>query len=154
MQDNQVVNQEEIMSLLQAPVDFDEIVPEPVTVTWIDFQEYKDKVGDLNVIRRKPVKRSSLINTYVPVKVLNKMMAGQDKMRKLQALRAKDPTQVNGDIQQEMVIWMADQILNVWKLSEPEMTLDKLLEGVDLKKILGLFSLFFGNLLTGMNKPQ
>jgi hypothetical protein len=55
-------------------------------------------------------------------------------------------------MQQEMMDWMSTQVLNVWTLTEPDMTMEKLRDGVGFQKIFGLFNLFFANQLAGLNK--
>ncbi len=45
-----------------------------------------------------------------------------------------------------MLIWMAKEVLRVWKLTpgEHDMTLKRFLLGLDMTQVKGLFSLFFG----------
>lgn len=141
------------LNLLQTSTSFDEVLPEPITVTWVEYVPFEVTLEDgRKVTRRKPVNRKSEINTYVPVVILHKMMASQEKLKKLQAIRAKN-AEIDSGMQQEMIGWMHQQVLNVWQLTEPDMTLDKLSEGIDFKKTFGLFNCFFGNLLTGLSKP-
>ena len=143
---------QEALAMLGGTTSFDEVLPEPITVGWIEYIEQEQMVGGIRMTKRKAIKRVSEIETYVPVKILNRMMASQEKIKKLQALRSQDPTQLDGQTQKDMVDWMSSQVLSVWQLTEPAMTLEKLQEGLDFKKTLGLFNLFFGNLLQGMNK--
>lgn len=150
MNNNQVVNPNEF---LQASTTFDEVLPEPITVTWVEFVEGEKQLPDGRTIKvRKPFQRKSEINTYVPVRILNKMMASQEKIKRIQAARSKGPENIDMQTQQEMVSWMEEQVLNVWQLSEPDMTIEQLHDGLDFKKIFGLFSFFFGNLLGTFNK--
>lgn len=138
--------------LMESSTNFDEVLPEPVMVRIVEFVEYEAELNGQKVYRRKPVQRVAEINTYVPLRVLHKMMASQEKIRRIQAARA-NPNQIDGAMQQEMIDWITQQVLSVWKLTEPDMTAERLQEGLDLKKIMGLFSLFFGNLQTGMGSP-
>lgn len=138
---------------LQASTTFDEVLPEPIKIVWGEYVDYRETLEDgREVTRRRLVRRVSEINTYVPVKILNRMMASQERIKKIQALRTKSPDQVDGQSQQEMIDWMSQQVLNVWQLTEPDMTIEKLQEAFDFKKIFGLFNLFFGSLLAGLNK--
>ena len=142
--------QEELArKLLEAPTVFDDMLPEPIQVSIVTFVEEDVMVGNVKMRRRRPTARIAEIGTYVPMLVLNKMMKSQTKIKQLQDLRANSG---DTDVQTETMQWMAEQVCEVWKLSEPEMTPQKLMEGLDFKKILGLFNIFFGNLLQGMNK--
>lgn len=141
-----------LQSLFDSSVNFDEVIPEPVIVSLVDYIEYEATLGDQKVIRRKPVIRKAEIGTYVPMKILHRMMSSQEKIRKIQAIRSTKNGQMDGQTQQEMMDWMTEQVVNVWKLTEPDMTTDRLQESLDFRKIFGLFNLFFGNLLTGQNK--
>lgn len=128
---------------LQASTTFDEVLPEPIKIVWGEYVDYRETLEDgREVTRRRLVRRVSEINTYVPVKILNRMMASQERIKKIQALRTKSPDQVDGQSQQEMIDWMSQQVLNVWQLTEPDMTIEKLQEAFDFKKIFGLFNLF------------
>ena len=146
-----MMDQEEIAKmLLNAPTAFDDVLPQPVRISLIEFHNYTVEVNGVEVIRRKPIQRIAEINTYVPLAILHRMMAGQEKIKRLQKLRSQQGDDTAG--QQELMAWMTEQVLSVWKLTEPEMTLDGLIEGLDFKKVFGLFNLFFGNLLQGLNK--
>lgn len=124
---------------------FDEVLPEPITVSLVEFVEYKTKEG---VTRRKPAIRNAEINTYVPMKIFHRMMASQEKIRAIQDVRAKAVGgKLDDDSQQTMLLWMVDQVLQVWKLTEPDMTADALTEGLSFQKVIGLFGVFFGDLL-------
>lgn len=150
MNNNQVVNPNEFLT---ASTTFDEVLPEPITVTWIEFIDGEKQLSDGRTVKiRKPVQRTSEINTYVPVRILNKMMSSQEKIKRIQAARAKGPENIDMQTQQEMVNWMEEQVLNVWQLSEPDMTIEMLHDGLDFKKTFGLFNFFFGNLLGASNK--
>lgn len=143
-------DQEELArKLLEAPTVFDDMIPEPIKVSIVAFLEEDVTVGGIKMRRRKPVSRVAEIGTYVPMLILNKMMKSQAQIRKLQAMREQSG---DTEVQAETMQWMAEQVCAVWQLSEPDMTVQKLMEGLDFKKILGLFNLFFGNLLQGLNK--
>lgn len=148
----EVTSQEELIkNLMETPTVFDDMIPEPIRVSLVEFISYEVDVEGVIVTRRKPIIRVAEINTYVPLIILNKMMASQEKLKKLQALRAKQGDS-DSELQQETMQWMTEQVTEVWKLTEPDMTVQKLAEGLDFKKILGLFNRFFGSLLVGLNK--
>lgn len=128
--------------------NFDEVLPEPVQVTMISFEEYEAAgPGKEKVLRRRPVKRIAEINTYVPMRIFHKMMSSQEKLRAIQAKRLGPDSTLNSEEQQVMLDWMVGQVLAVWKLTEPEMDEEKLTEGLSFQKVIGLFGLFFGDLL-------
>lgn len=139
------------MDLLTTTSQFDEVLPEPVRVSLVEYQEKPtgevDEQGNPIVIR-VPRVRTTLINTYVPMRVLHSMMASQEKMKRMQGLQAQAASgQLSEENQQLMLEWMIAQVLAVWKLTEPNMTADKLTEGLSYQKVFGLFGLFFGDLL-------
>jgi hypothetical protein len=129
--------------LLNQSTDFSEVLPEPIEVTLIEYEETEvgERKDGTPIIRRDPVARSAFINTYVPMKVFHQMMASQERLRKAQAANPSDSDQ------QAMLGWMTQQVLAVWQLTEPDMDFDVLSEGLSFQKILGLFSAFFGNQL-------
>lgn len=138
---------------LQGATSFDEVLPEPIKIVWAEYVSYQERLEDgREVTKRRLVRRESEINTYVPVKILNRMMASQERIKKLQGLRNKGADQIDGQSQQEMIDWMAQQVLNVWQLTEPDMSLERLQEAFDFKRLFGLFNLFFGSLLAGLSK--
>lgn len=124
---------------------FDEVLPEPINISIVEFVEYKTKDG---ITRRKPHIRVAEIYTYVPMKIFHRMMASQEKIRAIQEVRARAlDGKLDDESQQTMLHWMVDQVLQVWNLTEPDMTSDKLTEGLGFKKVIGLFGVFFGDLL-------
>ena len=133
---------------------FDEVLPEPIRVSLIDFKNKdtgeKDEDGN-PILVREPRARIAYINTYVPMKVLHRMMSSQEKLRRMQGL-AKAGASEEGN--QVMLTWMTEQVLEVWRLTEPNMTAEKLSEGLSYQKIFGLFGRFFGDLLKQLNAKQ
>lgn len=130
---------------LAGSTTFDEVLPEPIMVSLVEFVPYQTEDG---VTRRKPKIRTAEINTYVPMKIFHRMMASQEKIRAIQDVKAKsDKGKLDEQSQQTMLLWMIDQVLQVWNLTEPEMTADKLTEGLSFQKVIGLFGVFFGDLL-------
>lgn len=139
-----------------APLD--EVLPEPVLVTWVEFVEEEAKEEDGSPILdaegkpeiiRKPRLRKSLISTYVPMKVFHKMISSQEKLQRLKVLKAQG--QVSDTEREETMAWVISQVSEVWRLTEPNMTDEKLEEGLSFQKIFGLFSRFFGDLLRQWN---
>jgi hypothetical protein len=75
------------------------------------------------------------------MKVFHAMMASQERLKRAAAMSPEDTDQ------QAMIGWMTEQVLAVCRLTEPDMTLDALVEGLSFQKVLGLFSAFFGSQL-------
>jgi hypothetical protein len=129
---------------------FDEVLPIPIKVSFMDYVPYKAG-EDLNgqpIIRNKPVPRMAEISTYVPMKIFHGLIASQKKLRKIRDAAAK----LDNAVDDETFTWMGEQVLGVWVLTEPDMTLDRLISGLDMFKIMGLFSLFFDSLLKHLNQ--
>lgn len=130
--------------------EFDEVLPVPIKVSFMDFVPY-EAGKDLNgkpIIRNKPVPRLAEISTYVPMKIFHGLLASQRKIAKIR----NAATKADGEIDEETFNWMAEQVLSVWKLTEPDMTFDRLVSGLDPFKLMGLFALFFDNLLKKMGQ--
>jgi hypothetical protein len=129
--------------LLNQSTDFSEVLPEPIEVTIVEYEEIQVEVDKHRkpIMRREPVARTTWINTYVPMRVFHQMMASQERIKRAQALNPDDSDQ------QAMIGWMTEQVLAVWRLTEPEMTLEALVDGLSFQKVLGLFSAFFGSQL-------
>ena len=139
----------EALSALTSVDSFDEMLPQPVRVSLVDFQPYeagKDLSGQ-PIIRNKPVIRTAEISTYVPMKIFHGLIASQEKLNRIRKAGAE-----GGAPSDEMLQWMSEQVLAVWKLTEPDMTLDRLTSGLDMFKIMGLFQHFFGSLLNRANR--
>lgn len=129
--------------------DFDDVLPDDVHVSIVEFIEVEHDVEGRKIRRRKPVKRTATISTYVPMKIFHRMMASQDKVRRFQAMKQNDG-QVSTENQQIMLEWMTQQVTAVWQLTEPDMTEEKISEGLSFQKIMGLFGLFFGDQLKSL----
>lgn len=124
-------------------VNLDEVTDESVSVT---IREY---AVDPETMKRKGTWRKTELDAYVPMKIFNAMMAGREKALRSNKIRARAIDQ-GGDLNDDdpMVLWMLDCVLRVWKLTEPDMTLDRLQEGLDMKKTQALFYRFFGAALS------
>ena len=129
--------------------NFEDVLPLPVKVSLMEYKEVVvEEVGE-KVVRRKPHIRVAEINTYVPMSIFHGMLAGQERIRRLQALQqsVQDGNKDAISSQQELLEWLSEQVLAVWQLTEPDMTLKRLTDGIDFKRMLGLFGCFFGNQL-------
>ena len=145
-QNGHIANIESFDTMFGTMDTFDEVLPEPVRVSIVEFIPQKAEGTDANgdeTIIRVPRSRIATINTYVPMKILHRMMASQG------AQGAESP-----ENQQMMISWMIDQVLEVWRLTEPNMTAEKLAEGLSYQKVFGLFGRFFGDLLKQMNTQK
>lgn len=144
--------------IFSATTIFDDVLPEPVSVSLIEFKDTETGEKDDDgrpIIVRVPRRRVAIINTYVPMKVLHRMMASQERLKQVQGLQKQATAGALSEQNQEMMLsWMADQVLEVWKLTEPWMTAEKLTEGLSFQKVFGLFNLFFGDLLKQMKEQK
>ena len=172
MAEEEDINLEQARELLDgfAAVNLDEVSPETVTVALREFVEDKHaKAGYRVEVAHKE------IETFVPMFMFNRMLANQKRVAKLRKQRrvqseedeheedfdflaedepnfSKLTDQMFNDILRESepaIVWQAKEVLNVWRLTkgEEDMTLKKLLLGLDLPKIEGLFTRFFGGML-------
>lgn len=78
---------------------------------------------------RQPYTRTARIQNFVPLPIYNKMIATQKELR-------------GGNIEEQIPL-MTDLVLEVWQVSEPFMTLQKLNDGIDFPVIGALFKIFF-----------
>lgn len=153
--DMQDQEQTDALAMLGADANFDEVLPEPIDVEIIEFEDYETTQGNRKMRRRRPVKRIASINTYVPMKIFHRMLASQEKVRRFQQLMQQSKNgQAPADAQGEMIQWLINQVLSVWQLSEPDMTADALEEGLSMTKILFLFNLFFAEQLKNLGQRQ
>lgn len=131
-------------------VNFDEVIPEPVQVSIMEFTPQQVGFNEHHepVMRNTLQKRIALINTYVPMRILHRMMATQERMKIAQA---KNPDQQD---QQAIIQWISEQVLEVWKLTEPDMTYDRLTTGLVFQQIVGLFNRFFASQLKALGQQK
>lgn len=87
---------------------------------------------------RHPYTRTAHIQNFVPLPIYNKMIAMQKELR--------------GDKLEEQIPLMTNLVLEVWQVSEPWMTLQKLNDGIDFPVIGVLFKLFFNQSRLQKNK--
>lgn len=132
--------------------DFTEVLPEAIDVPFVEYVTYQagERPDGTPIMRRKIERSVRRIETYVPMIVFHKMMASQERIRKFQAMQRGDKGQMAPEGQQEMLAWMVEQVLAVWKLTEPDMTAEKLIEGLGFQNTMRLFACFFGDQLKSL----
>ncbi len=136
-------------------VNLDEVTTTTIRVGLRDFRIVQDIDDEGNYIiengqkkmRREFYNRTALIQNYVPMLVLNQMMAARKRVLRLRQEYINDPQGENVD---PMLNWMLEQVLVVWQVSEPDMTLEHLGTILPFEKMSRLFTLFFGHLFQTM----
>lgn len=128
-------------------IDLEEVLPQPINVRFVEWVEEPvlNEDGTPVLINGMPemtlVAKSRIqkLNTYVPVYMLTKVAAMKRKVQK-----AADDE--DGDKETAALELFTDSVWEVWKLTQPSMTLQRLEKGLDFKQVKGLFARFFGNL--------
>lgn len=128
-------------------VNLDEVSAEPILVAVRELIEYTDEHGQL---RRRWQVRHAELETFVPMRIFNRMVATRQKAIKERERFEKHGGEV-GTEEDPMVGWMVRQVLAVWQLTEPDMTYEALMDGLDFQKVNKLFTVFFADL---MNKGR
>lgn len=125
-------------------VNLDEVTSDTVSVMIKEYADDPQHPG-----RRIPAWRRVELDRFVPMKIFNKMMASRLKAQKQIKLR-EQALERDGDVNEDdpNVLWMMQNVLNVWNLTEPDMTLERLEEGLNFAKIQKLFALFFGEMMS------
>jgi hypothetical protein len=123
-----------------ASVNLDEVVVEMIPVALREFKviDVPNEATGASIKRRVSTVRHTKIEAYVPMKIYNRVVAAREKM-------AKQYPQ--GIPESVMAEWMVDQIVSVWQQTEPDITADTLLDGLQPEQILGLFTRFFGSMV-------
>jgi hypothetical protein len=136
-------SQQEIDRVFEAgaAVNLDEVNIESVTVTLMEKVPEEVMINGHKVKRNKIVPVTHEISCYVPMYLLNRLVAEQKKMQKMRARIAEGELESQED---PMMEWVTKQVLNVWKLTEEDMTYERLSFGLDFEKTFGLFARFFG----------
>lgn len=133
------------------------IAPSPVRVSLMEQMP-----GENGEITLMPVTHT--IRTYVPMSIFLEMLRNrqtvfkQIRRRKLEILRSPENdgspevkeilAEEMKEVEQELLYgWIIDQILAVWKLTEKDMTFERLAGGLQHKQGEELFSRFFGSLI-------
>lgn len=112
-----------------AVVNLDELYAEPFTVAYRAYvdEEIEDEDGKKRV-RRRPVKRTALLDPLVPADLQLKAMAlNSDKSRSQEAKLRQ----------------MIALVVDVWNRTEPGMTTERLLEIMDIQRISAIFQRLF-----------
>ena len=125
----------EILDRITA-VNLDEVTTDEMV---IPFREWEIVEEDGHK-RRKSKIRQARIMKFVSMKNFNRMIKAQQEMR----ASGQTPTG------SQTMRWMTEQVLNVWKESEENMTLEKLEEGLEGPVIMKLFFDFFGAMLSAV----
>lgn len=112
-------------------VNLDEVIVGEVRVAINKYVEVvvKDENGD-EVVVNEIKTRIANIRTKVPMRLFNRMLQAHDKVMKNSSAEDK-------------LDWMTDQVLSVWQVTEPRMTKEQLVDGLEFEQISGLFSRFF-----------
>jgi hypothetical protein len=149
MQPNDTVDETQLSRAEQAyeeamAVNLDEVTESTVIVAIREYADDPAKPG-----RRTATVRHVELDAYVPMKIFNAMIAGRERVLKQNKLR-EQALASSGDVNEDdpNVVWMLDCVCRVWKLTEPDMTVERLAEGLDFKKVQALFYHFFGDALS------
>lgn len=143
---------------LQATTDkaqekaLNEVAPLPVDVQVREYVEAGATLPDgSTATRRTVVEATHTIESYVPARIFNRMVATQKKAYQARQkwLDTVEPDERDAS-DDPALIWQQQQIWNVWKLTEPDMTLERLQEGLDIVQVQGLFARFFTSYLARM----
>lgn len=141
----------------QLTANLEIVAPEPCRVTFME--EETNEAGEV-----KLVSRLAIIRTYVPIFLFHEMLRDRQRVlkevrkKKLEILRSEDndgTDEVKEILAEEakeveqstMIDWLTRQVLNVWKLTEKNMTPQRFERGLTFEQIQGLFSRFFGDLM-------
>jgi len=136
----------------QLTANLEIVAPEPARVTFMEEEN-----GEL-------VSRLAVIRTYVPIFLFHEMLRDRQRVlkevrkKKLEILRSPDndgSDEVKEILMEEakeveqsiMMDWLTRQVLNVWKLTEKDMTPERFERGLVFEQIQGLFNRFFGDLM-------
>lgn len=111
-------------------VNVGEVTAEPVTVALVEYKQktVTDEDGTERTVNRR-ITTSHEIDTFVPMRIFNRMIAERE------TAIGKGPD--------ALLQWQVNCVLAVWQLTEPDMTRDRLIDGLGFKAIGGLFARFF-----------
>lgn len=114
------------------------LMPPRVEVDFMEHDEVVDpSTGETTIVDR--IRRAS-ISSYVPMSTFHQMLAGRSKL-----LKAKGDDMA--DNLDDLMAWMRDAVFQVWKRSEPKMTIERFADGLQMDQIMELFQRFFGELM-------
>ena len=117
------------------------LIPEPVEVSFVDWRvKHDEETGE---DYREPFVRRARISTFVPMAIFNKMLAGRERVARL-----KQMSEETGDAaisnSGEYLAWVIEMTHSVWQLTEPGMSRERFMGGLQMPQILELFERFFG----------
>lgn len=128
--------------------------PEVLRVTFHEYIERLEEGPDGQMEpRRRRTERTAEIDTFVPAAVIDEVLQEVDQIPEAlrQAVGKSVPLSFfkSGD-----QVWIYRQVLRVWQLSEPRMTLPRLMGGIEFPQVLGLFGQLYARPLMLMNKKE
>jgi len=125
----------------------DEVVLETMKVRFVEWVEQDYTTGEGKKAKRmRPQPRTAEIESFCPMEALHLMMKRQQEVAAAQAAGTPDP--------EKALTMMEECVLMCWRYSEPDMTLQRLVKGLDRKKITALFYHFFKAELRATSTPQ
>lgn len=133
------------------------VAPEPVKVTFME-----EGTGDAGEVVLKPTIK--VIRSYVPMSIFHQMLISRQKVmkeirkRKLEIWRSPENdgspevkeilAEEVKEVEQEIMYgWIVEQILSVWKLTDKEMTFERLEGGLQHSQGEELFNRFFASMI-------
>lgn len=151
----------------QLSANLEIVAPSPVKVTIYDVALPQGHIGHQHVDAGGNLLphfelRTAVISTFVPMSVFNSMLLSRQRAmrearkQKIEILKQSDGSPDMREMLQEeaketeqtiMSKWLLEQVLTVWKRTEPDMTLDRLENGLTFKQVMGLFNRFFEDLI-------
>lgn len=131
-------------------VNLDEVDISTFMVAFVEWDATK-VTGEDGIERevRKPRVRHVQLSTYVPMSAFNHMLALRETVTRSARANGGTPSP------QDMMEMMGGAVLPVWQIAEPDMTLKRLVDGLDFPRMQGLFGRFFSAALQRQtNNPQ
>jgi len=130
-------------------INLNEVAPEAVEVSLREYVPVTEQGADgQSRTRNKLVTTQHLIETSVPMKLFNRMVATQKRAQEQRRVwLAKTGAENQEPEDDPMLAWQLQQVFVIWRLTEPEMTLDRLEMGLDIAQVQGLFARFFARYL-------
>ncbi len=135
------------------------LLPEVIEVTIMEEVNRRtetDEEGfEVELSDWKP--RTARIKAWVPMAVFHQMLVGRKKIARLRAMVSGAAEDMEAEESEALIEWVFEQVFNVWRLTERNMTLERLQRGLNFEQALELFNRFFAGLLKRMaerNKRQ
>ncbi len=154
-------------------INADEVVINRIPVNFVEYEEETQQVGKRTIVSRLTLQRTALINDYVPAELYDTFMAMYDDFLEIQAARKADSDvdeaaassseetevalttveegqalarQFKGEMLVKFQSLQYQLVLAVWRLTEPDMDEERLRQGIDEERLMGLFQHFFSRL--------